>query len=330
MAPLLSICIPTYNRGRFLGETLASISEQITPDIEVVISDNASDDETHEVVQRFRSRIPRLVYSRNGTNQGFSRNFMRAVELSSGRYAWLLGSDDVVRAGMVARVLEELDSGYTVYLFDRLEWDADTNEQRLDATLDARVRPSRFRLSDRRALLRYLHAARTITAMFSFISSVVFRRTAWDRVPFPSHWHDCAFPHAIRLFGMLGSGGELLIVREPLVLSRLMNDTFNPEGKYTIRRLLMDFHGYHMIIAEYWAGDRAVGAAARAVMRRTHPTTDVLKFRRIVRPDEVAELCESLREFGYGRVFVSLYRTEVCRRLVVWLKQLYQRLGLSA
>ena len=326
-APRLSICIPTYNRGAFIGVTLASIATQITPDVEVVVSDNASSDDTPAVVERFRAVIPRLIYSRTEANLGFSRNFMRAVDLGSGDYCLLLGSDDVVCDGMMRRVLREIESCESAYIFDRLDWDAESDTRHLDPVLDDREERVAFRLGERADLLRYMRAGRTIASLFSFISSVVFKRAEWDAVELATSWYDCAFPQAMRLFGMFAGARTLKYVRAPLVLNRLGNDTFNPGGRETIRRLMMDFDGYRRIVDQYWHADREVAAEARAVMRRTHPAIDVFKFRRIVKADEVAPLCVSLAEFGYGRLFVWFYRTEWCRVLVLWLKRGHQFLG---
>lgn len=328
MTPRLSICIPTYNRAQFLAETLASVADQIDPRVEVVVSDNASTDDTREVVERFREALPQLVYWRSATNRGFSPNFMRAVELGTGEYRWLLGSDDLIAPGMIERLLADLDSGETVYVYDRIEWDAQADTRRPDPVLMPAA-PERYALSDPAALLTYLDAGHGLTALLSFISSVVFRADAWFRVPFPERWHSCAFPHALRLFTALVEGGTLRYVREPLVWSRLGNDTFNPGGSRTIKRLMMDYDGLRMLIDELWSGNQAAADAARAVVRRTHHPSGVLKFRRIVRSDELAPLCANLAYFGYGRVYTAFYRTEVSRHAVLGLKALYRQLGWS-
>jgi hypothetical protein len=64
-------------------------------------------------------------------------------------------------------------------------------------------------------------------------------------------------------------------------------------------------------------------------MRRTHPRIGLVKLRRIVADDEIEELSRCLRDYGYGRVFSWLYRTDLCRLAVVALKALFVRLGLS-
>lgn len=329
VSPVLSICIPTYNRADYIGETLESIARQVTAEVEVVIADNASTDNTSEIVESFRSRLPHLVYSRSATNEGFAANFFRAASLASGEYAWLLGSDDIVGPGMLRRALEELASGDSLYIYDRTETDRELTPRRLDAVLDDAIADRRFELPDRATLLRYFQHSRSIASLFSFISSVIFRRSEWDAVEVKSAWLECSFPHAIRMWGMLAAGGTLTYVPAPLVLARLENDTFNPGDMFSVRRLMMNYHGYRMIRDEYWSRDPDLREAMNAVMRRTHPVAGLLKLRRIVKDHELDELCACLRDFGYGRVFSWLYGTESCRRFVVSLKQLYVRLGLS-
>ena len=58
----LSICIATYNRGKFIGETLDSILVQMNPHVELVIVDGASPDNTAEVVGKYMTRFPQIQW----------------------------------------------------------------------------------------------------------------------------------------------------------------------------------------------------------------------------------------------------------------------------
>src|SRR2546425_400508 len=60
----LSICIPTYNFGAFIGDTLESVLPQVVEGIEVVILDGGSSDNTTEIVESFQPRFPSLRYHR--------------------------------------------------------------------------------------------------------------------------------------------------------------------------------------------------------------------------------------------------------------------------
>jgi FkbM family methyltransferase len=109
--PLLSVSIPTHHgRGVLLEQALESIAPQVTSAVEVVVSDNASQDGTDEMIERFRARHPhvRLVYVRNDRDVRL-RNIMLAVERASGDWCWPFGSDDVMAADGIATVLRAIE-----------------------------------------------------------------------------------------------------------------------------------------------------------------------------------------------------------------------------
>ena len=95
----LSICIPTYNRANYLRQCLDSIVSQfedkeIMEQMEVVISDNASSDNTTEVVKEYQDKFPNIKYFRNEKNLGVDRNILNIVEKSSAEYCLIIGDDD--------------------------------------------------------------------------------------------------------------------------------------------------------------------------------------------------------------------------------------------
>lgn len=106
--PLISLCIPTYNRAPFLAVALRSIASQDLAEVEVVVSDNASTDDTASVVGTFADEIPRLRFCRKATNAGFDENYASAIEAATGRFCWMLGDDDFVEPQAIARVVELL------------------------------------------------------------------------------------------------------------------------------------------------------------------------------------------------------------------------------
>jgi acetyltransferase-like isoleucine patch superfamily enzyme len=108
---LLSICIPTYNRATFLQKTLQSIVDQAvfttTDSIEVVISDNCSDDETQVVCQQFANTYPgKIQYFRNATNVGGDVNFEMALSRGTGVFMKLHNDNLLVRDGSLVEILK--------------------------------------------------------------------------------------------------------------------------------------------------------------------------------------------------------------------------------
>lgn len=116
----LSICIPTYNFGRYIGEMLDSILPQLTTGVELIVLDGGSTDETlYEVVAR-QSECNQLIYYQQGFRGGVDRDIEKVVSLARGKYCWLFSADDVMLPGAVERVLTAIRSNYDVYLCEHL------------------------------------------------------------------------------------------------------------------------------------------------------------------------------------------------------------------
>lgn len=116
-----SICIPNYNYGHFIGQTIQSVLNQTYPHFEIIIADNASTDNSVEVVQSFKDRRVRLV--RNNYNIGFAPNLQRATMCAQNDFVNLLSSDDLMNPTALetyATILNERAerAGQTVLMSD--------------------------------------------------------------------------------------------------------------------------------------------------------------------------------------------------------------------
>jgi abequosyltransferase len=111
----LSICIPTLNRGRYIGQTLESIVAQADANIEVVIVDGGSTDNTEGVVRRFQAQLQSIRYIKRNisnskpSNEGFDRDCNYAVEQATGDYCWIMTDDDLLEPGAVRVILAEIE-----------------------------------------------------------------------------------------------------------------------------------------------------------------------------------------------------------------------------
>lgn len=106
--PLVTVAIPTFNRAGLLREAIASVLDQGIDGVEVIVSDNASADDTPEVVARFAD--PRVRLARLDRNIGMARNQLRALSLGTGPYVVVLQDDDLMLPGNLARKLEVLEA----------------------------------------------------------------------------------------------------------------------------------------------------------------------------------------------------------------------------
>jgi len=103
---MLSIAIPTYRRPTYLRQALESIAREvdgISEQVEVVVSDNASGDDTEEISGSI-SGLP-VAYFCNDDNLGAAENIILSCERCTGDYVFLLGDDDLVEPGTLERVI---------------------------------------------------------------------------------------------------------------------------------------------------------------------------------------------------------------------------------
>ncbi|MEZ4365360.1 MAG: glycosyltransferase [Kofleriaceae bacterium] len=101
-APALSVLIPNFNYARYIGETIASVLGQAEAggDLEIAVCDNASSDDSVEVVKRIGD--PRIRVEVNPCNVGFAANLERVAAMARGRRMLLLSSDDRMGVGAFA------------------------------------------------------------------------------------------------------------------------------------------------------------------------------------------------------------------------------------
>lgn len=106
--PMVTIGIPTYNRCHLLARSIESALRQTYQNIEVVVSDNASTDDTSRVCNRYATQDGRLKYTRLSTNRGATANFSEVLKHASGEYFLWLGDDDWLDEGYVRGCVDEL------------------------------------------------------------------------------------------------------------------------------------------------------------------------------------------------------------------------------
>lgn len=108
--PLVSIGIPAYNRGKGIHRALASIWVQDYPNLEVIVSDNFSSDNTREVVEGIAKSHKELLYHRQKLNIGMIPNFEFVLRKSTGKYFMWLADDDAMEAGVLLKYVSFLEA----------------------------------------------------------------------------------------------------------------------------------------------------------------------------------------------------------------------------
>jgi glycosyltransferase involved in cell wall biosynthesis len=107
----LSICIPTYNRANYLRTCLQHLEYQVKNDnLEIIVIDNASTDNTKQVVEEFSSKLNNLQYYRNDINLGYTGNQIKCYEYARGIYTAFLSDDDIYLDGLVNDILNVINT----------------------------------------------------------------------------------------------------------------------------------------------------------------------------------------------------------------------------
>ncbi len=173
---LLSICIPTYNRAQYLKESLDILLPQLLPlkaDVEVLVSDNCSTDNTQEVVEQAQAQYNiDLSYTKNEKNIGGNNNMVKVVARAKGEYVYIMGDDDYLSPDFISILFRLLkrDEDYSLLFFNRLAGDINcSNCQLSDASfheLERKMTPKEF--------------VSEVMSNANFISSIVFKRQCWD------------------------------------------------------------------------------------------------------------------------------------------------------
>jgi len=112
--PKVTIGLPTFNRAKFLGQTIKLILEQTFQDFELIVSDDASADGTARAVSQFTDS--RILYHRNQFNLGIPGNLNKILELSSGEYIVILHDHDIFHKELIERMVNVMEEHQSVGL----------------------------------------------------------------------------------------------------------------------------------------------------------------------------------------------------------------------
>ncbi len=110
-SPLITVCIPSYNHARFVGEAIQSVINQTYSNVELIVIDDGSEDNSVEVIESFRNVCERRFARfeiRSRPNKGLAATLNEALTWSNGGFFSIVGSDDIVLPSKLDVLLPEL------------------------------------------------------------------------------------------------------------------------------------------------------------------------------------------------------------------------------
>jgi glycosyltransferase involved in cell wall biosynthesis len=113
--PLVSIALCTYNGSRYLAQQLDTLVAQTYKNIEIVVVDDCSTDDTVAILKDYASKYPQFKIYQNEKNLGFTGNFEKAVKLCTGELIALCDQDDLWHPQKIELQVEALKDNVFVY-----------------------------------------------------------------------------------------------------------------------------------------------------------------------------------------------------------------------
>ena len=284
--PRLSIAMPVYNFAEYLPATLESIAtQQRIAEVELVVFDGGSTDNTREVVESYRPRIPLLKYIKADTRGGIDRDLASAVARCSGKFVWFFSGDDIMRTGAIDWALDHQGEHHDLILCRHYEWSTDFDRWYDYPVLDGPARVFELSWSEHRK--NYSLLAKSSEAFFSFIGGIIIRRSTWHAEPFPEDFDGTCWAHAARLCRRATKGSFIVSFNpEPLLYRRPENDSFLSRG--LVERLRLGIAGYKRIADEIFGKSSIEAKAIGRILREEFNVWQMLtgKFVANLAPDK--------------------------------------------
>lgn len=217
----LSICMTTFNRANFIGETLDSIVFQLNEEVELVIVNGCSPDHTDEVVTPYLNQNSHIRYFRENVNSGIDGDYDKAVQYAQGEYCWLMTDDDLIKPDAVNQILKRLQSSCDLLVLNAEITNVDFS-QILDDRLIKKTGNQVYTLAAKDSFMAEMGHG------LSFIGCVVINKEKWvsrDRAAYFGTF----FVHVGVIF-QRPLLENIAYLSEPLITIRYGNAMWTPRG----------------------------------------------------------------------------------------------------
>lgn len=131
---IISVCIPTYNGARYLEACLDSVLRQTYTNIEILIVDDGSTDETLEIINKYLKQDGRIRLHRNESNIGLAGNWNKCITLANGDWIKFVFQDDILEPRCLEELIAATDHGHNLFVAcnRRFQFEEDTAQDVID------------------------------------------------------------------------------------------------------------------------------------------------------------------------------------------------------
>lgn len=322
----LSICIPTYNRTKYLVKNINIILRQINElnlnnDVEICISDNASTDSTEvDVNALIYSFIEnKISYRKNDRNLGPDWNYIYAMKMAKGEYSILWGDDDFFKEQALITIFELINKYPAVSLFltNRSCIDGNGNYLFEQIFVNESVESLLIDFCNDNEAKLYFFAAQDIACLFSFISSIIYKTSILNEREFDESYIGTQYAFTYYWWTHLLNGNKLFYKKVSYI-----DCTINVSQAWGngVSRVLVDYNGY-IFIANKLELDKIFKKAFLSVINQSHKITTLyyllINERKLFLNKLYPLLVEcgmSNKELDYLVMFTS--KSSLCRNLI--------------
>lgn len=227
----ISICIPQFNRIQYLLKSLQLIAFQSYDNIEIVISDDCSTDDTEEQIKNiiYNFKYP-IVYHKNIVNRGYDFNYRNCISLATGDYAFVIGNDDSIFGNESIQFLVNYlvqnnypDIGYCNMI------EESTGGTLINRAISTKIIGTGVDV----ALKNY--------SCFSFVGGLIYKKETFNKYN-TSKYDGSIYAQMYLGVFMINSGAQLFSIHEPLVLKDIvLKDKHRNSYRDTIAKKWKDY-----------------------------------------------------------------------------------------
>lgn len=186
MQPLVSVIIPNYNHEPYLEERIKSVIGQTYDNIEVIILDDCSSDNSKDVIERFRNepKVKYILYSDQNSGSTF-KQWEKGFSLAQGKYLWIAESDDFVEVIFLEKLVKRMELIPESVLAFSYSYMIDKDGNTLNYTWD---KPKRYHSNGIYEGERFIYERLLMKNLLYNASMIVFKKSALSKIP--SHFQN--------------------------------------------------------------------------------------------------------------------------------------------